>query len=333
MKRSGREESGAALIAVLSILLVISLLVASSLTISQITSYISAETSNRVTSAYSAEGAGARILWLLMKDKENNPERELGAEKKEEEGEEGEERFLADGTKHSFTFNDMEVEVAIYDMASGTDVSGQNPAEKLKKTEEDFKDLEESYEDYQEFLDCLSDYIDSDPFVRLNGAEKNEYAEQKKPLLPRNRPLQFREELLWVQKATDFFKPDENGIFSEVQIIPLKGMQKIVGKKSIFSVSKNELMKDCGMTPEEAASVIEAREKWEKDKELLSENLDENIMEKLKGKYSFKESGFYTFIVRVKPAFGKSERKLTFSMKVDSRMNGKNYRYYDWKIF
>lgn len=325
-----KKESGAALIAVLSILLVISLLVASSLTLSQITSYISAETTNRVTSVYSAEGAAARTLFLLMNDKKNNPSRELGQTKYEEE--EGE-RFLADGTKHTMTFNDLEVEVSIYDMASGVDVSGQNPADKLKKTEDDFKDGEGSYEDYLEFLDCLADYIDTDPFVRMHGAEKNEYLEQLKPPLPRNRPLQFREEVLWIPKAIEFFKPDENGILTEIQIIPLKGMQKIIGKKSFFSVSKSEMIKECGFTPEEAQRVIDARKKWEKEKALLSENLDEMLLSKLKEKYSFKESGFYTFIVRVKPSFGQSERMLTFSLKVDSKISGNMLNYYDWKIF
>ncbi|MEM4248204.1 MAG: hypothetical protein QXH80_02970, partial [Candidatus Nanoarchaeia archaeon] len=89
----------------------------------------------------------------------------------------------------------------------------------------------------------------------------------------------------------------------------------------------------CGFTPEEAQRIIDARKKWEKEKALLSENLDEMLMSKLKEKYSFKESGFYTFIVRVKPSFGQSERMLTFSLKVDSKISGNMLNYYDWKIF
>ena len=106
------DRRGAALIAVLSMLLVISLLVASSVTLSQITSYISAETTNRITSAYSAEGASARALWLLMSDKKRNPERALGETDNANEApteDANEERYLADGTKHMMTFNDTEV--------------------------------------------------------------------------------------------------------------------------------------------------------------------------------------------------------------------------------
>ncbi len=324
------NRKGAALIAVLSMLLVISLLVASSVTLSQITSYISAETTNRITSAYSAEGASARALWLLMSDKKKNPERELGAT---DYASEEEERYLADGTKHMMTFNDTEVEVGIYDMLSGINITGQQPSSTLKRTPEDFRDSDASYEDYLKFIDCLDDYTDSDAFTRLNGAEEKEYLDLGMPPLPRNGAMKMREEILWIPKCTDYFQPDENGIMSGFQIIPPEGMPNVVGKKSFFSVTKSDLTRECGFDPIQADLIISARKGWEKDRNPLANLLDEETLAKLKDKFSFKESGYYTFIVKIIPKYGKSERLLSISMKVDSRISGNMCNFYDWRMF
>ena len=325
------EEKGAALVAVLCFIATISLLVASSISISQIVNHLSAESSGRCLSAYLAEGAAARTVWLLVNDKKVNPQRELGEKKDEEE--EDVERFLADGTKHEFEFNDTKVEVSIYDMTSGIDISGKVPSTNLKRNPDDFNDSEKSYDEYLAFIDCLDDYVDTDLFVRAHGAEKNEYLELELPPLPRNGQMQFREEALWIPGCTDFFKPDEKGIISDFQIIPLKGLPKVIGKKNFFTVSKSDIMKDCGYTEEVASQIISARSEWEKEKKPISEGIDEEILTKLKEKYSFKESGYYTIFVRILPGKGKSERIMTFSAKIDSRMPSKDIQYYDWRMY
>lgn len=324
------NRRGAALIAVLSMLIVISLLVASSVTLSQITSYISAETTNRITSAYSAEGAGARAMWLLMNDKKNNPERGLG---ETPDALDTEERYLADGTKHKMSFNDTDVEVGIYDMLSGISIVGLQPSNTLKRTPDDFKDSDMSYEDYLKFMDCLDDYTDSDMFTRLNGAEEKEYLDLGMPPLPRNGAMKIREEILWIPGCIDFFQPDENGIMSGFQIIPPEGMSNVVGKKSFFSVTRTDMMRECGFDSMKADQVIAARKEWETDKKPLADLLDEEILAKLKEKFSFKESGYYTFIIRIIPKYGKSERLLSFSMKVDSKIGGTMCNLYDWRMF
>ncbi len=327
---------GSALIAVLCFVMLVTLLAASSVTLSQIVNHISRETSNRGLSSYYAEGAGARAMWLLMYDKRKYPERSMGltgaADTGAGEGEE-EERFLADGTTHSFESAGIKVEVRVYDMTSGADISGKIPSANLKRSKDEFEDGEQSFDDYLAFLDCLDDYVDPDSFVKLHGAEKDEYLSLGLPPLPRNSQFQFREEIMWIPGANSFFKPDEFGMMKEIQIIPPKGMPKVLGKKNFFSVTKNEIMSELGMSAVEADKVIEARKIWEKEKKPLEELLDPEVLAKLKNKYSFKESGYYTFIVRIVPGAGNSERIFTFSLKLDSRITAKELNYFDWKMF
>ena len=78
MKRAkNNRESGIALIAVLCTVLVVSLLVASAVAISQYAAFETATFSGISRSFYIAEGAATRIRWLLMADRKKYPNRKL----------------------------------------------------------------------------------------------------------------------------------------------------------------------------------------------------------------------------------------------------------------
>lgn len=323
-------QKGAALIAVLCFILLVNVLIASSVSLSQLVNYTSKETTQRGASAYLVEGAAARAIWLLVNDKKKYPERSLG---ETDYANAEEERYLADGTEHKFESDGAEVTVRIFDMGSGSSIAGKTPSSKLQRTQSDCGDDEKAYEDYKDFLDKVDDYVDSDPFVRLHGAEKNEYLTLKMPPLPRNGDFIFREEVLWIPGCSQFFKPDEYGMVWDFQIIPLKGLPKIIGKDNFFSVSKGQIMSDLGLNQSDTEKVIRARDEWAKNGMSLSTSLGEELFNRLKGEYSFKESGFYTFVVKVRPEKGRSERVLTFSLKLESRIQGDIFNYYDWRIF
>lgn len=50
--------------------------------------------------------------------------------------------------------------------------------------------------------------------------ESQHYRSAGVPVLPRNRPLQFREELLWLPGAGKLYPPSENGVLDAIRLIP-----------------------------------------------------------------------------------------------------------------
>lgn len=83
--------------------------------------------------------------------------------------------------------------------------------------------------------DRLQDYVDSDSLLKLNGMEKPEYLQQNLINLPRNRSMQYREEVLLIPGSETFFKPDGSGRLSSVRLIAPKGVSPIGGRPSLYS--------------------------------------------------------------------------------------------------
>jgi len=145
------DEKGAALVTVLCFVVLVAMVTASAVTVSQISNYTSKTFTDRSVSAYLAEGVAARIQWLIIADKKKFTSRVLGDTEYDKELQE---RFLADGTLHKIDYYGTEIDVTIYDMSSGFDISGTNPTRQLARQNATLTDDTELQEAFSEFIDC-----------------------------------------------------------------------------------------------------------------------------------------------------------------------------------
>lgn len=322
-----RDEKGAALITVLCFVVLVAMITASAVTVSQISNYTSRTFTDRSISAYLAEGVAARVQWLIIADKKKFSSRALGETKYDEEDQE---RYLADGTVHKIDYYGTEIDVTIYDMSSGYDISDDNPARSLEMQKTAFTDNTELQEAFSVFTDCLKDYVDKDDFLQLKGMEKSAYTAKGMYPLPRNGRLQFREEIMLIPEFGKFYQPDNYGRISSFRIIPPLNMQKIGQGNDFFSASRELIMSRCAFSTDQADKVIEARDRWKNERIPLSESLDLGLLATLKSRFTFKESGFFTILVEASPGQNRAKRILAASMQITGQLTPPGIRYYEW---
>jgi len=326
-----KEEQGIALIVVLALTVLLSLLTFSTVTFSRISYRLSSINTTRLHSKYLAESAAVKTIWLLASDIAKHPTRSLASDKDEEEENE---RFLADGSIHKIENDeDAEISVKIFDAASGIDISGSNPVKFLQKHKSAYEDDDEKLEDYKFFLNSVLDYVDSNDFVHINGGfEKDDYKEEGMEPLPRNYAMQYREEMLWIPDVEKFFTPSKDGLMNAFRLIPPKGLPPIRGNSNFFAENNENLMQlETGLDKTDVESIFKARNELLKSKTSLMDSLDDDIYKKVKGKYSFRESGFYTFLVDASPGKNMAGRIFTCTIRIGRTLTGgKELRFYDW---
>ncbi len=321
-----------ALVIVLSLLVLVGLLVASAASLSQLTQKTATTATDRIELGYVAEGVAARLQWLLMNDINKNRTRMLGEASKNELDDV--ERFYADGTVHEITYAEGYTgRATIMDAACGVDISGKDGPNKLKQAWSPSKEDLEEYNNFIDFIDCFTDYVDPDDFLGVSGKghEKSDYLQDGLPNLPRNAPLQFREELLLVYGSEKYVKPDEFGRLACVRIIPLEGMDIINANDSFMTADSATLKRKAGLDDAEVALVLKARELWIKEKIPLSDSLDAGLFQKVKSRLSFTESGIYTFKIEAGDAYIK--RTLFLTMKTSFLLPAYGNRYYEWTLY
>ena len=278
-----RRERGVALVTVMALIASIGVLVASAVAISQ---YSAAETDTFASlqrSALEAESAANRTLCLLLADRAKNADRRLGAETDGTA-----ERFLADGTEHTVTAGERTVSVRIFDAVAGLDLAGRNPARQLTNPKL-AKD-----EPREELIARLEDYADSDDLAKPGGMESQHYRSAGVPVLPRNRPLQFREELLWLPGAGKLYLPSENGVLDAIRLIPPEKLRALTGRPNLYATPAAVIAERCTLTAEESEQLRNALELWRKKRLPLAESLPPSLAGKLEMNFSTRESGAYT---------------------------------------
>lgn len=278
------RENGVALITVLALMATLGVLAASAVAIS---SYATAETDTFTSmqrSILEAESAANRTLCLLLSDRARHADRGLGAV--DPEGE----RFSADGTKHEFLVNGRPATVRIFDAVSGIDVSGRTPARQLFPSQEQ--------NEAREALSArLADYTDGDGLVRDSGMEAPHYRAAGIPELPRNRPLQFREELLWIPGASELFPADESGRLNPARLIAPEGLRPLSGRPNFYAADPPEIAARCRLTILEAERLEQAFALWRAERKPFTETLPPGLFGKAELHYSVRESGAYTIVV------------------------------------
>ncbi len=281
-----RYERGVALITVLALIASIGVLVASSVAMSQ---YSTAETDTFLSlqrSALEAESAANRILWMLLADRAKHADRKLGGKSNTEE-----ERFLADGTEHFVETGGRTVSVRIFDAVAGLDLSGSNPAYRLEKHRGTRDEIRE------QLAARLRDYVDSDDLAGADGMEKQHYRGAGIPVLPRNRPLQFREEYLWLPGAEKSHLYPEDGVLDAIRLIPPEGMRALSGRPNLYATPVAVIAEQCALTEEEQKHLAEALKLWRNARVPLAETLPPAFSGKLEMNFSTRESGAYTIQV------------------------------------
>ncbi len=143
------------------------------------------------------------------------------------------ERWLANGEVYSIEYADSEIRIQVYSEQGKININKANK-KLLKNMIKYFSYEDDEDEQAKKIADSILDWRDSNSSVRLDGAEKDEYADEGLQYEPRNKPFQSIEELqlvlgmeselyrniepmitIFSTKAT----PDENSASQEVLYI------------------------------------------------------------------------------------------------------------------
>ena len=292
-KQKNNQESGIALIAVLCMLLLVAILVASAVAMSQYAAFESSTFSGFTRSLYVAEGVAARVRWLLMADRRKHTNRNL--ESLEDDLGESE-RYLANNVTHSLDYYGQKITFQIEDMISGIDISSSSPDSSLQNL---FKQdaTQKNDPDFLMFCAKLHDYADRNDLLSVNGMESKGYQQKELYNLPRNNKLQFTQEIMYVPGFDDYFAPDKYGRLSMFRIITPEKLSAPKGRPSLFS-SPLELIKNkCKLTNREMEQVTEALEKWKSENTPLTDSLEPGLKTKLLTQFGTMESGYYTLVI------------------------------------
>lgn len=298
MSRSKRKktERGIALITMLGVLAAISLLAASAVVLSQYAEKDSYTFASFSRSAYIAEGAANRIYWLILNDRKKYPQRSINSsgDALQDEGE----RYLADGVQHIFDdYYGERIKYKIYDAVGGMDVSGNLPQRDLMAQMNNIKENSESRQKLETLGNRLQDYADSDSIPKLNSLERDEYIQLGLEPLPRNRPFQYREEILLIPGMQDFCRLDGSGRLSSIRLIAPDGLQPLGGRSNLYSTPLSQIAQRCRLTDLEISELEQAFMKWNKSKIPLKESLPSGFLSRLEMYFGTAESGFYTILI------------------------------------
>ena len=291
--KQNNKESGIALIAVLCMILVVSILAASAVAMSQYASFESSTFSGFTRSFYVAEGAAARIRWLLMADRRKHSNRNLDSASEDLDESE---RYLADNVVHNVNYYGCPISFQIEDMMSGIDISGASPDTDLNGL---FKQdpTQPIDPEFAKFCAKFHDYADRNDLLSVNGMERGGYQQKDLYNLPRNNKLQFAQEIMYVPGFDDYFSIDKYGRIPMFRLIPPEKMSKTRGRPNLFAAPPELIKSKCKLTDREMEQVTEALKKWKVENTPLTDSLEPGLKTKLTTYFSTMESGFYTLVI------------------------------------
>lgn len=305
-RRMNRRERGGALVAALCLIVTAGVLVGSLVSFSRISAINTAGMTEWMRSGYIAEGAAARIRFLIEADRQQFSVRrpdEVDFEEYEHD------RYLADGSEHVLDYYGNEILFTIEDGLSGLPFQSGRALNTFSRNRTDESLVTDAVTLYQ---DRINDYIDSDDTVNEDSYEEEEYEAMGIKNLPRNASLQYREELLWIPGITEILPVDKDGRFSLIRHFRLPTS----GQWSIYTVPYSILRTQGGMTSEEAAKVLYAVRDWKLNRVQLSESLDETLLPRAR-QFSWQESGYYTVRISQTNSAHKPGARLLFTFQSD----------------
>ena len=304
--RKNRRERGAALVAALCLIVTAGVLVGSLVSISRMSALNANGMTEWMRSQYVAEGAAARIRFLIESDRyQFNPRRPEDVDFEEYEHD----RYLADGSEHVLDYYGREIRFTITDGVSGLPFQNGSALNTLSQNRTDETLVTDAVELYR---DRISDYMDSDDTANEDSMEEEEYENLNMKNMPRNAAPQYREELLWIPGISEILPVDQDGRFSLIRHFRLP----TDGNWSIYSVPYSILRTRGGMTAEEAAKVLRAVKDWQINRNPMQEALDETLLP-LAQRFSWTDSGYYTVRISQTDGDQRPGARLLFTFKSD----------------
>ena len=321
----------AALISVLCLIFTAGILTAATLAISQSGTFSIAAHVELQRSMLVAEGVANRIQFLLAADRDMNPNDKPG---EVDYTTFEHDRYMADGVKHTIEYHGEEVSFTVHDTVKGWDMSRTN----FQKVLDMIANQDDAGDDVVDLVNQVShrlgDYLDTDDDIKEYGQEATDYEDQLKKPLPRNADMQFREELLYIEGFTELFPLDKNGRLSSIRLIPPENTSSLSGTPGLFAATREMIELECDLSEDELDTVMDALDRWKNEQELLSDTLDEELLAKIKSKFSTVESGAYTVEISSPSDKPRPFRKLIFSYAgfEVSGPEDQNLRYMEWNF-
>lgn len=314
------RQKGMALVAVLGVLAVAGLMIAHLAVLGEVVQRESAVAAERMRLKYAAESAVGDALWFYVVDRRLFANRSLGQLDVARENSDWE-PWMLDGRRHRGG-EDTTVTLALFDATGGIDLSGDSPGSELR----DRLDPEETdrNERIRAFLDLAADYADGNDLRREPyGKEREDYEAEGIFNFPRNGPLQFREEVYWLEGWRD-------ALSGHIQLIPPRNVQvggrtpgraRAAGRPPFFSSSPALIQNVLRLTDNELELVLEARRAWREERVLLSDSLDADLLGRINSSFSFAESGLATIEARAAAPRAGIHRQVRITLNADLRQN------------
>ena len=311
-----RRERGFALLLVLGSLFALEIMAGHLVAISEVSAKEALIAAERARLSYGAESAIDRAFWLLLADRKKNPtNRTMGTANQRPDP--TQEVWMADGGAHEIvTADGIKVRVAIQDAECGIDVSGPGAVNTLR-SQLSGPDKEKN-EDLDRFLDIFQDYLDTGDDRRLHGKEREDYAAEGWPDLPRNGAFQFRDEAFWLEGLSTVLNNTATGVGSftataepaKPEPLSLESLRIIppptiifprTQKPNFFSATPTMIQQrganqPIPFNPAELALIQEAKRRWSLDHTPIDQSLDPPLYQRLNQLFSFQESGVGTFV-------------------------------------
>ena len=328
--RNNSAENGSALVAVLCLLLTGGIITTAVLSLSKIGTFTVYAHIERQKSMFVAEGVATRVQFLYAADLQLHTSEKLG---ETDYTEYDYDRFLCDGVKHVIDYYGQKVQVTITDTIGGEDVAQDSTAALNKFINEDTDaDVQETV---TKFSNLLADYIDSDDEAKDDSWEATDYEDAGFKPLPRNGALQFREELTLIPEFLKLYPMDKDGRMSHIRLIPPKGSPETTGKPSLFTATAQMIQNYCSIEEEKVPEVMDALKAWRNDRTLLSDTLDEELLNKLKSNLATSESGLLTVNIEAPEEDKRPFSRLVFSFPAFKIAGPENklIEYLEWNFY
>ncbi|MCM8527783.1 MAG: hypothetical protein NE327_14780 [Lentisphaeraceae bacterium] len=318
-----KSDKGMALITVLLTLAFMFIMVTAIVAAGELTFRMTIGSARSHKNTYLAESRMTRTMWNLVYDiKKYGSNRQLGFNDDlgSQEQMEEEVRYWADGNPHYYDSEDKKVTVVIEDANKGFDFSGNINGAKIAEIMKllNFSDTatEEEKEPALIFIERLTDYTDRNDTFNISSTgeslEHDDYEDQFGFDLPRNAPIEFSEEVLWIPGIEDALFAQRDMVAEEyntdnfnfnvsdyLKVVPYRGKSFPRNSKPSFFASTNfQIMHLAELEPSELDEVIDARNAWYTDGENIKDSIPE-LYTRLARVFSFTESKIYRIRVQV----------------------------------
>jgi len=317
--------------AVLCLIFTAGLLTTAVLAISKNVSFSVAAHLELQRSMYVAEGTANRVQWLIAADSTAFTSREIADVTY---GDYEYDRYLADGVPHTIDYHGKKVSFSIYDAISGLDMDPSTYADTLSSLAQDPSENTEWQERLTTLQALIADYVDEDENVTEEGREAGDYEELGMEPLPRNAAPYFREEYLYIKEYREAIPLDPDGRMSRTRLIPPDGLADLSGAPSLYSADEEVLRSYCQLEDTEIREVQKALLRLRNRKEPISDNLSEELLEKISS-LATTESNYYTVVIRAPEQSGTPFRRLVFSYTFYGLDGAEDQmvRYLEWMFF